>query len=1132
VTRTRSAAGQIGRRASILARAAVAAALIAAISVLGWVPQASADKSPGASRFGSCLASQKAGDLLLLFDESSSLQSSDPQAARVTAARNLLQTLGKYADRVTAKLDVAVAGFADTYNREREWAPLTGASVNDVSDSLNTIASKNSGIDTDYWLALDGARQELADRGAGPNGAPRCQAVAWFSDGTIDFTARPVSKPYADGVSLDAPNGIPDTVHKAVDSICRPGGLADQLRSSNIIVLGIGLGANKTPGDFDVMSAISTGVGLQGMKCGNVTTPVPGDFVPVSNLDDMLFAFDSLNPEPGISDKGPVCPKQVCPEARHNFVLDRSIKEVNILGSGGQPGVVPYLVSPSGQTLELPKKDGKIDVSVDGVPVSYEWKSESAQTISLKNTGAPAWVGQWAIVYVDTTGQHPDAVSRVNIHITTDIFPALTGADKVAWRSGQTVNGLTFGLVDGQGKPVPPTELAGTALMSASVVPAGGAPIQLLTSVGKDDIATPVSADLSKVNPGGGVLKMSLVITTAGTADPHGAPIPGTQLSPQEVETPIQIQPKVGLPTLGSKIDFGTAHTAEGATATLTVTGPGCAWIAEADPITVTAGPDGIGGTHLSSPSNAASSCLKVDKGQTAQLSVTLRTDHNGHGGLNGTLGVHVSALDHPDDAQTVSVPFTASLVKPLNTTNFILVLIAALLLGPGIPAALLYLSKWWVSKIPDTPMLAERIPVDVNNDIVERDGEPFIMADTDLVNPVPGLAAGGTRRLPVLGVELSVVLGRSPFGAGHVVADADGRVSVGSQLPGSDKTGLRAVLPLAVHNTWVLLHDPHGPQDHAEVLLLVAGTTDTAARERIYEDIAARLPELLSGLRLRAMQAGVVSDFAAAGATASPFGDGAPAAPGLAQDPFGSAASAPSAGGFATPAATPPPRSTPTSRTSAPSAPAPTGNRFDDDPFAAAPGGAPTPPPTPAPASRPPVAPKLTVRPPNAAPAPDPHEVTQPRVVPPAAATRPPRIARTPDTTPAGEPDENELTMPAPPVRTPFPTPARDEDATGRAPTPPPRPDPGRQDAGRHDAGRPDLRREPPAGRRAPGPPPVNPFGVPARGHISRPDPAPQHRAPAPPPPEPDRPADTPQPPSGAPGFDPEPFDPFGEGN
>ena len=896
-----------------LLRCLAVAMLIGALS--GWAaPSAHADlASGGAKRFGACLASQKTGDLLLLFDESSSLQDTDPQAARVQAARYLLQTLGKYADRVGANLEVASAGFSDTYAPEHDWTKLTGSTADQVSSELSSIAGKNTGIDTDYWLALDGARQELATRGPGANGGQRCQAIAWFSDGKIDFTPRATSKPYAGGVNLDSPTGVEDTTKRAVDSICRPGGLADQLRSSGIIMLGIGLGANKTPSDFDVMSAISTAHGLNGMSCGKITDPVPGDFYPVSNIDDMLFAFDALNPDPGTTQQGPVCQLQVCPEARHNFVLDRSIESVNILGSGGVAGVVPYLISPSGRTLELPQKDGRNTADIDGVPVTYEWQSESAQTISLQNTDAPQWAGQWAIVYVDTTGQHPDAVSKVSIHITTDIFPALTGADKVSWRSGQVLKGLTFGLVHGQGKPMQPTDLAGTATMSAALVPDGAAPIPLLQSVAKADIATPVDADLTKVNPGRAVLRMSLVITTAPAIDPSGAQIaPGTQLSPQDVDVPVQILPKLGLPTPGERIDFGTVQAAKGATASLNITGPGCAWIADTDAAKVVAAPDGIGTPRITSTADSAQSCVKVQAGQTAQLPVALRTDHDGHGGLNGTVPVHVAALDNPSNSQVVEVPFVASLIRPLNTTNFVLVLIAALLLGPGIPLALLYASKWWVSKIPDTPMLAERIAVQVNNDVVLRDGEPFAMADTDLIQPVPGMA-GGTRKLSVQGVTLAVTMGRSPFGAGYVIVDADGLVSVGSELPATDRSGLRAVLPLAVHNKWVVLHDPRGPANVAEVLLLVSGRTDTSARERLYEDVARRLPELLNGLRLRAVQAGLAAAYDEPGQGVSPFGDAGPGVS-VAHDPFES--TGPIRSGL--PGAKPPPR------------PA----RYDPDPF------------------------------------------------------------------------------------------------------------------------------------------------------------------------------------------------------
>lgn len=865
-------------------RVLTAAWLAAGFVLAGWLGAAASADTPGPdaalNRYGGCLAAQKAGDLLILVDESGSLQGTDAHAARVDAAKYLVKTLGRYADRTNSKLDVAIAGFSEGYTVRQNWTPLTAASANSVDDRLQTLAQRNTGADTDYWLALDGARQTLSEHAQGS--PARCQAIAWFSDGKIDFSQRPGGRPYAPGVDLNTESGVNEMIRRATESICRPGGLADQLRSEHVVMLGVGLGDNGS--DFDVMQAIATGAGADGTKCGSIVEPKPGAFYRVANIDQMLFAFDALNPTPRIDGSKPVCHEQVCREARHNFVLDRSVKSVHILGSGGEPGIVPYLVSPSGRQLQLPKQDGKVDVSLDGIPVSYQWQSGSAQTINLQGSDRPQWAGQWAVVYVDTTGQHPDAVSRVAIHITTDIFPALNG-DAKSWHAGEVVNGLRFGLVDGQHNPVDPNALAGTAVMSAVLAADGAAPVKLLDAVPKGGIRKPVNLDLRKVKPGPATLRMSLVITTAAAPNPGGGPpVPGTTLSPQQVDVPVRILPRVGLPAPGQRINFGTVEGTKGATGKLEITGPGCVWVSGADRPSIAAAPDGIGAVRVTSNATGPDNCLTVDQGQKAGLPLALHTEHDGHGGLNGKIPVHVAAKGNPGDAQVVDVTFSASMVRPLSTTNFLLVFIAALLLGPGIPVALLYAAKWYVGKIPGAPLLAERLPVRVEADQVLRDGRPFEMADTDLVTPVPGLS-GGARRLSVRGVALSTVLGRNPFAAARVRVDAPGYVSAGSELPSTDGTGLRAVLPLAVHGTWVVLHNPHGPADEAEVLLMVAGQADIAAREKLYEDVGRRMPEILNALRQRAVQADLAPADSGEAGPPSPFGPEPVAEAGF--DPF-----------------------------------------------------------------------------------------------------------------------------------------------------------------------------------------------------------------------------------------------------
>jgi hypothetical protein len=52
--------------------------------------------------------------------------------------------------------------------------------------------------------------------------------------------------------------------------------------------------------------------------------------------------------------------------------------------------------------VKLPNKPGKVDVQIAGTPVQYEWQSDSAQTISIRNSGGPEWAGKWAVGSMST----------------------------------------------------------------------------------------------------------------------------------------------------------------------------------------------------------------------------------------------------------------------------------------------------------------------------------------------------------------------------------------------------------------------------------------------------------------------------------------------------------------------------------------------------------------------------------------------------------------------------------------------------------------------------------------------------------------------------------------------------------
>ncbi len=94
---------------------------------------------------------------------------------------------------------------------------------------------------------------------------------------------------------------------------------------------------------------------------------------------------------------------------------------------------------------------------------------------------------------------------------------------------------------------------------------------------------------------------------------------------------------------------------------------------------------------------------------------VVLTADGSGNGQLSGSFDVALLPKANGDELQT-TVGFSASLTRPLNQLNFWLTLILALVLGPGIPLGILYLSKWLGSTIPSRVLYGFVTPIEVQD--------------------------------------------------------------------------------------------------------------------------------------------------------------------------------------------------------------------------------------------------------------------------------------------------------------------------------------------------------------------------------------------------------------------------------
>ena len=871
-----------------------AAALALALALLPTPARADEQPTTAAGRFGACLASGKQGDLLLLVDESASLKTNDPGKGRVAASEQLMRGLAALAAQGVT-VDVRIDTFATAYANGAGWATLNEAALPGVLSQVAALAGKENGTGTDYWLALDGARMHLAEKAAG---GPRCQAVLFFSDGEMDIDRGPgendynvAPRPYDPGNKLRTPADRAQANARATESLCRAGGLADQLRSSGVALFGIGL-QGPNPGKFDLMRGIVTGRNTAG-ACGAVQDPVPGDFYLATGVGDLLLAFDQVT-RPGRITERDVCQGDVCPQGAHAFVLDASVGRVEVLATSSGQGPAPQVVviDPAGRRLVVPPgTSGVQKLGLPGTNATAEWLEPRSTRLVMARDGSQTWTGQWQVVFVDPTSQSNGAKSKTSLRIVGDLRPAWVEQEAPReWRQGGDPVRLQIGLVDGAGKQVPATSVLGSMRLSVDVVTAAGTSKRLAT-LDQSSIAAPVVVRPDDLALDTTTLSLVLDVTTRGTTDPQGRPVSGTALATQRVDVPVSVLPPLGYPSVAAApVQFGRAEGPARLSAAVTVTGGGCVWLPDGT-TQVRGAPDGVTDIAVSSTANAAGSCVKVADGQRAELPVTLTTGQAGNGGVTGEMTVWFAPREDPSQPRQVQVPFQASLVKPLNQTNFLLVLIAGLLLGPGIPLALLYLFRHLVAaRIPGESLLVTPVSVSLGSGgRLLREGAPLAPQPGDLSQILPGTGRPLRSVDVASGVRLRTRTGWSPIAAPYVVAETPGAVAVSDTARAPEaKTGF-ARLPVAVQNHWLLVQRHDEPADRATLVLIAGASASAAQRQELYDSAAARAEQSFTALAAARPAGGAEN-----GPAATPFGSG-PVAP--VDNPFGGATQAPPPG-------------------------------------------------------------------------------------------------------------------------------------------------------------------------------------------------------------------------------------------
>ena len=803
-------------------------------------PVASADEDPTspASRFTSCVRGGCKGSVLLLFDTSGSLKETDPEAARVTSAKYLVEQLATlYGELPGADVQIALAGFDHSYRRTLDWTALDTEHLGAINADLDAYATRHDGVETDYWKAVDGARKELAARKKAADGQG-CAMTVWFSDGGFAVAKRPDQarvdewggrKEYDPDNDLSTQPEANAAVEAGQQDMCRPGGVADQLRSLDIVTMGIGLAVDADEQQFRLMEGFTSATG---MPCGDITTPKPGLFTMAKDIDDLIWAFDRSVHGDGDVEENKLCQpgQEPCAEGTRVFVLDGSIGRVQGLAQLPVEGAQVQLQTRDGKLVDL--TTDKQSADVPGAKLTWKWLSPQTLTIDLRREGKQEqWVGPWGLVFVAPA--KTEELAKSSLRLFGDVQASWLNRDEVQVRTGAKPVELQLGLTDRTGETIDPATLSAESTASVTLTTSDGKSHELATGIPAKDIGKPVKLDPSGLPAGDAELTITLDITTQSWTG-GGKTVPGTKLEPISTMLPITVQPPEEFPTIPSKVSFGETESGDPVTVTVPLEGKGCVWLGEKTRFT--GYPKGLDAAKLTSTATAQDSCTK------SGLELTLDPGGVGNGALVGTAEVWLISPS-ATKGTPVQLQFDLQMSRPASQPVLWGTLVGVTLLGIAIPVGILYLTKYLTAKIPGDAVLAQQVRGRVDDTGAFTDGGlPVDVSRMSIAH-----LANNRRRVEVAGVTLRARMGAAPTEPGYVVVEQPGS-AVGGRTTMAAK-GDRAKLPLAVQGNWTVALDPDRPHS-GDVVVTVFTGPGAPGLDELLDAVRSNIRDAVAGLR------------------------------------------------------------------------------------------------------------------------------------------------------------------------------------------------------------------------------------------------------------------------------------------
>lgn len=817
------------RRPPIWCGIAVAVALVA--GSLGWIASASAttdalapeQSSTGLSDLAKCVASNGRLQVLFLVDESGSLRETDPANKRVDAVKAALAGLGLLqsgrgaATKNPVQLDVALAGFSAGYDEVVPWRSVENGDVADLQRQADVFARRNTGIDTDYVAALQGAQRSMTQRDnevGSSAGVKPCKAVLWFTDGAYDIEDRTPAtldefgrfKDYAPDILLDEPNSASRLEERGRQLLCEPSGIVDQIRSSGLHLIAHSLSAQITPDNRQFLQAIAEGRG-DATTCGTVPLPpgsAPGSYLPAGSLGDLTTGlYDSVNQIANGTAAGggdvTVCQRSTCPQGTITFAVDPGLRSFNLLALTGAEGIDIELRSPE-QSAPLTIGAGQSGAGkIGSANARWSWLAPDTAVVdvTLPDTDGP-WSGQWSITFIDPTGKRPDAIAKTKVYVFGDLVPVLKG--NPSFRRGET--GRFDAAVETRAGTPSETSTFKDLRVTATVTdPTSGSVSNAVVSApDADGVAHgtwPVPADLK-----------SSVVDLSLTVEP--VTLSGLALAPASRKYPIEVHPPASYPRSGtSSLQLTSAIGASPAKGAITVLGAengrGCVWV-EGGRFDVH--PKDISRIDLSAPTSGSNeaTCVEVAPGESKQIDVEATASGKADGVVQGVTVLKLRS-DENQQALTVEIPTGFEVVRPIDQGRRLALFVVFFIAGLAVPLLLLLGLNLVVGRFgPPGTLWRAWLPVEISEDGVRRPGGTELVIQPDEFKRFPS-EDRTVRRFTVEGLlfQSRRMFLRPPIGD----ASKPGSVVASDwHHGGTRKSGRFAPVPLRLGGVWIVVVD------------------------------------------------------------------------------------------------------------------------------------------------------------------------------------------------------------------------------------------------------------------------------------------------------------------------------------